>query len=225
MLRKILTMKVTDFIPSHTLSAITVATLLAACSTSDNSVSICQEGTEDPPLELRWKELPQADSQTTLTSSQLPLLLRNKTDRTLFVTVSIAGALDAIREGVDLGMVNIPPSSEINVAFDLSEFNFDLSNLQFSGRLVARAKAFIKPEGPVEYLAYTPHAFVHMDADKIYAYRIEPMLNEFNAGDFGSKVVDMREWAKSRGIKVAGIGYVGRNLQLSDDDGGPREKF
>ncbi len=224
MVKQTLMKNTQKFITMHTIAVIAVAVIMTACSSTGKSFSICQEGTEDPPLELHWKELPETDSLTVLATSQLPLILRNKTTQTLFVTISVAGALDAIRDGVSLGAVIIPPLTEINVAFDLSQFNFNIVNLKFSGRIVARATARKTPEGPVEHLAYTPHAFVHMEEDKIHAYRVKPMLEKFGAGDFGNRVEGFRQWAKKRGIKLVGIGHFARNLQFSDNDGGPMEE-
>ncbi len=224
MFNQILTTNISKLFTFQHISFITVTIMLTVCATPAHSFGICQEGTEDPPLELRWKKLPRPNSLTTLPTSQLPLQLRNKTKQTLIVTISVAGALDAIREGVDLGTVIAPPLSNMNVAFDLSQFNFNIANLQYSGRLVARATARIKRKGPVDHLAYTPHAFVHMEKGKIHAYRVKKMLKKFGAGDFGNRAVSMRQWAKKRGIKLAGIGHVARSLQLSDNDGGPREE-
>jgi len=205
-------------------AVITAVVLLAGFPSFAKSASICEEGTEDPPLELRWKALPKPDSLTQLPTYELPLILRNKTQQTLFIKVAVAGALDAMREGVDLGTFIAPPLSDVNVDFDLSQFNFNIANLDFSGRLVARATARVTPSGPVEHLAYTPHAFVHTEGGRIHAYRVNSLLKKFGAGDFGDRAVNARHWAKERGVKLVGIGYVARELNVTDDDGGPRER-
>lgn len=214
----------TKFSTLQNMSIIAVALMLTVCPTLSNAFAICQEGTEDPPLELRWKKLPKPDSLVTLPTSQLPLLLRNKTKQTLVVTIQVAGALDAMREGIQLETIMAAPLSDTNVAFDLSQFNANIGNLQFSGRLVARAAARIKRKGPVEYLAYSPHAFVHLEQGKIHAYRIKPLQENYGFGDFGNRATKLRQWAQNRGIKLAGIGHVARNLQLNDNDGGPKEE-
>ncbi|MCB1922944.1 MAG: hypothetical protein KDJ27_04225 [Gammaproteobacteria bacterium] len=186
-------------------------------------LAICVEGTEDAPLELRWKPLPKPDSLTTLAGGQLPLTLHNHTAHTLFVTVAVAGALDALREEVALGVVGIAPFTSTNVAFDLSAFSADVGKLAYAGRLVARALARRTPQGAVEYVAYTPHAYVHPQWRRIVAYRTPSLLKHFGAGDFAGRKRKAREWADKRGITLLGIGPAARGLQLSENDGGPRE--
>jgi len=183
---------------------------------------LCNEGTEEPLLVVTWNMLPNPDSLTAAPlDGMLPLTVTSKMPTTVFVDVEVAVALDEARRSLSLGTVPVQPFSSRTVLLDPADFSTDLTGLDFSGRLVARAKARLEPGGAVERMAYTPHSFLHVDDGKLQFYRETRMLQEFNAGDYKRSVAVPRQWALKRGIRLVGIGHAGR-LALSEDDGGPR---
>lgn len=196
---------------------------ITACIGSDceNPAALCEEGTEEPNLTIVWDQLPGPDSLTTApVGTLLPLTVTSRLQTTVFAEVEVSAALDAVRRTISLGSVPVPPFGSTTVQLNLADFNFDLADLDFSGRLVARVMV-LADDSIVQQMAYTPHGFVHVANGNLKLYRTARMLTEFYAGDYDKIVVDAREWASQRGIKVVGVGHAGR-LVLTEDDGGPR---
>lgn len=204
-------------------ACLTQGVLAAQLNISENPKALCSEGTEDPPLELLWDKLPKSDSLTTLAGNTLPMTLKNRSQHTLFVSIAVVGALDAARQQLDLGTVALAPFTDVPIAFDMSQFSFNIAYLNYSARIVARATARFTPNGDTQYIAYTPHAFLHMQGRNVLAYRARPMIERFGSGDFANRALPERQWADKRGIKLMGIGPAARGLKLTEDDGGPQK--
>ncbi len=70
---------------------------------------ICNEGTETPPIELTWKQLPEAGSIVRLGAPTVQLSIANNTTVSLRVRVLVAGALDEVRETLEIGEAIVQP--------------------------------------------------------------------------------------------------------------------
>lgn len=191
--------------------------------TTPSAGPICNEGTGTPPIELTWSQLPEAGSVVKLSSSLVQITIANNTRAALRVRVIAAGALDEVRETLEVGEAVVQAGSKATLTLDLSRFQRDLGTLRFSGRMVAKGFARPVTGGLVSNLAYSPYAYVHKQDGRLWFYRSDVLLQQFRAGDFANRAERMRRWAAARGIRVVGIGVLGPGLKLSDDDGGPRE--
>ncbi len=197
--------------------------LAAHASGAESIGPICNEGTETPPLVLRWAELPNAGSVATLAAPVVHLIVTNNTARSFSVRVLVAGALDEVRETLDAGEITVKAHGTMTLPVNLAGFAHGLGSLRFSGRLVAKGFARLQRAGPVTDVAYSPHAFVHPEGTRLKAYRTDALVQSYGAGDFAGRAVPLRRWAAARGLRLAGVGSLGRGLALSDDDGGPQE--
>jgi len=191
--------------------------------TTHPSGPVCNEGTETPPIELTWMQLPEAGSVVKLGSPLVQISIANNTRAGLRVRVILAGALDEVRETLEVGEAVVQPGAKSTLTVDLSRFKRDLGTLRFSGRMVA--KGFARPErgGLVSDLAYSPYAYFHKEGGRLVAYRSDALAQLFRAGDFANRAERQRRWAATRGLRLGGIGVLGGGLNLTDDDGGPRE--
>ncbi|MEA2560417.1 MAG: hypothetical protein QOH06_1921 [Acidobacteriota bacterium] len=184
---------------------------------------ICNEGTETPPIALTWKQLPEAGSIAKLAATNMQLAVTNNTTVSLRVRVLVAGALDEVRETLEVGEAVVQPKSTSILTVDLSRFKRDLGTLRFSGRMVAKGFARPVSGGIVSDLAYSPYAYIHKEAGRLVAYRSDALARYYRAGDFANRAERQRRWATNRGLRLGGIGTLGTGLNLTDNDGGPRE--
>lgn len=190
---------------------------------SPSAGPICKEGTETPPIELTWSQLPEAGSVVKLGTSLTQISIANNTRTALRVRVLVAGALDEVRETLEVGEAVVQPGSKSTLTVDLARFQRDLGTLRFSGRMVAKGFARPTSGGLVSDLAYSPYAYVHKQDGRLLIYRGDALHQQFRAGDFGGRAERMRRWAANRGIRLGGVGVLGSGLKLTDDDGGPME--
>ncbi|MEM9554614.1 MAG: hypothetical protein AAGC60_10165 [Acidobacteriota bacterium] len=181
----------------------------------------CNEGTGKPALDLTWKGLPGDDDEITPTGSVVQLRVENRLRQTVFVDLSVAAVLDARRETVSLGMVVIGPGARTELPLDLAALGMPPALLDFSGRVAAHAVARLDQGAPVHQVAYAPHIFFHLDGAQMVVYRRGAMLARHDGGDYANRGEKLRRWIADRGLKLRGIGYYGRGLDLTDDDGGP----
>jgi hypothetical protein len=207
-------------------AAVLVAVLFAGCvhhHERPNRLGFhgCIEGTEPPPLELVWHQLPNAGSTVELAGSAATLTVRNNTEVDLDVVVSVGGALDDLRRSFELPALTVAAGSEVDTEVDLAKFETDLAAFELSARVVA--KGSVRSGGEVLDLVYSPHVYFHVADEKVLVYRRGALVERFKAGDPGGRAGRLRKWAARRGLRIAGVGRLGSGLELTDDDGGPQE--
>jgi len=137
--------------------------------------------------------------------------------------VIVAGALDEVRETLEVGEAIVQPKSASILTVDLSRFKRGLGTLRFSGRMVAKGFARPASGGLVSDLVYSPSAYFHKEGSWLVAYRSDALVQQFRAGDFANRAERQRRWAAGRGLRLGGIGTLGAGLNLTDNDGGPQE--
>jgi len=191
--------------------------------TTHSAGPVCNEGTETPPIELTWKQLPGPGSIAKLAAPAVQLSIANNTTTTLRVRVIVAGALDEIRETLEVGEAIVQPKSASILTVDLSRFKRGLGTLRFSGRMVAKGFARPASGGLVSNLVYSPSAYFHKEGSLLVAYRSDALALYYRAGDFANRAERQRRWAAGRGLRLVGIGTLGAGLNLTDNDGGPQE--
>lgn len=191
--------------------------------TTPSTGPICNEGTGTPPIELTWSQLPEAGSLAKLGTSLVQISIANNTRAALRVRVIVAGALDEVRETLEVGEAVVQGGSKSTLTLDLSRFQRNLGTLRYSGRMVAKGFARPATGGLVSNLAYSPYAYIHRQDGRLWFYRSDVLLNQLRAGDFANRAERTRRWAAAQGLRVGGIGVLGTGLKLTDDDGGPRE--
>ena len=200
---------------------VTLAAAQKADATSLTPWPDCLEGTEGPALELVWQGLPDEDSHFRQPGWGLTLTLVNHTGRELLVELSAAAVLDDQRESMTVGNVVIGAGSVISLPVNVGALGVNPSTLDYSARLVAKAIARVDDGMPVAYLAYSPHAFYHVENGRLHVYRRSALIDTYGSGDYGDRALVIRQWAADRGLRPLSVGRYNSDLPLTDDDGGP----